>query len=137
MEPLAEVSAEFNNWINNVKKDLGAKSVRIWGNGMLADNRWLLSAYKAVGLKPAWKYNEDNDVRTIVDLGRRLLDIDPKTDMEFVGDKHNALDDCIHQIKYVCNIAKAFMPVYDHIEVQEDGMQVLNLGKKNSDSGGY
>lgn len=96
----------FNVFIDVVKDHYGVKQVRIWGNGMLADNRWLMSAYEAIDLKPGWKYNEDSDVRTLVDLGRRFLDIDPKKDFPFEGNAHNAIDDCLHQIRYVCEIAK-------------------------------
>jgi len=51
-------------------------------------------------------YN-DRDVRTIVDLGRALLGFDPKKDMPFTGERHNALDDAIHQAKYVSAIYQA------------------------------
>jgi hypothetical protein len=44
------------------------------------------------------------DVRTIVELGRKLLNFDPKKDMPFKGEKHNALADAIHQAKYVSAI---------------------------------
>ncbi|MEL5347214.1 3'-5' exoribonuclease, partial [Serratia nevei] len=43
------------------------------------------------------------DVRTIVELGREV-DFDPKRDMPFDGQRHNALADAIHQAKYVSAI---------------------------------
>ncbi|EBO5570485.1 3'-5' exoribonuclease, partial [Salmonella enterica] len=47
----------------------------------------------------------DRDVRTIVELGK-AIGFDPKRDMPFEGTRHNALDDAIHQAKYVSAIWK-------------------------------
>ena len=54
--------------------------------------------------KKPWSYAGDMDVRTIVELGRKLPNFDPKKDMPFEGEKHNALADAIHQAKYVSAI---------------------------------
>ncbi|EPP20563.1 ATP-dependent 26S proteasome regulatory subunit [Vibrio fluvialis I21563] len=40
----------------------------------------------------------------MVDLGKSLLDFDPKRDMPFEGIRHDALSDAIHQAKYVSAI---------------------------------
>lgn len=85
-------------------KFLGQDDFRIWGNGIISDNVWINSAYKACGLESPVKYWQHSDVRTIVDLGRNLLGKDYKKDIEFIGDAHNAIDDCNHQIRYVCKI---------------------------------
>ena len=77
--------------------------VRVWGNGVCFDNVILRSAYENCGMAPPWKHWHDRDVRTIVELGRHA-GIDPKIDMPFVGDAHNALDDTRHQVKYVTAI---------------------------------
>lgn len=95
---------EFTLFVNNLKKTYQTEEVLIWGNGMLADNRWILSAYNAVKKEPPWCFWQDQDVRTMVNLGHRLLNFDPKKDIPFEGEKHNAIDDCKHQIKYICAI---------------------------------
>lgn len=98
------VLRDFAGYIGQLKRELKVSDVRIWGNGILADNRWLSSAYKAANVDLPWKYFEDSDVRTLVDIGKRLFNFDPKKDMPFEGEKHNAIDDCKHQIKYCCAI---------------------------------
>ncbi|EPG3512343.1 3'-5' exonuclease, partial [Klebsiella pneumoniae] len=45
----------------------------------------------------------DRDVRTIVELGR-AIGINPRRDIPFEGDRHNALADAKHQAKYVSAI---------------------------------
>ncbi|EQA7358075.1 3'-5' exonuclease [Enterobacter hormaechei] len=45
----------------------------------------------------------DRDVRTVVEMGK-AISFDPKRDMPFEGTRHSALDDAIHQAKYVSAI---------------------------------
>lgn len=97
---------EFSKYINDLKQTHKTKEVLVWGNGMLADNLWIKSAYAAANKEVPWMYWQDQDVRTIVSIGKRLLNFDPKKDIPFVGEKHNAIDDCKHQIRYVCAIFK-------------------------------
>ena len=80
------------------------KSRVIWGNGCTFDNVILANAYKATRMRQPWPYSGDRDVRTLVDLGRTLLNFDPKKDMPFTGVRHCAIDDAIHQAKYVSAI---------------------------------
>jgi hypothetical protein len=107
---LKETLLAFNKFIIDLKKEHKVKNVVVWGNGVLADNKWLLSAYDACGLTPEWKYSEDRDVRTLVDLGKRILNIDPKKTIPFKGEKHNAIDDCLHQIEYCVEIYRLLTP---------------------------
>ncbi len=76
----------------------------MWSNGATFDLVILRSAYKRTKSICPWEYWQERDVRTIVDLGRRLHDFDPKKQMPFVGTEHNALDDAVHQAKYVSAI---------------------------------
>jgi hypothetical protein len=108
---LASVLSVFSAYIADLKLAHNVKEVRIWGNGTLADNRWLISAYKAVNLKLPWNYREDSDVRTLVDIGSRLFNFNPKKDVPFEGEPHNAIDDCKHQIKYCSMIYQKLLPV--------------------------
>lgn len=92
----------FSDFINNLRKEFG--DVRVWGNGAVADNRWLMSAYEKLGLQDPIKFWEHRDVRTLVELGFDVLGEDIKANTPFEGEKHNAIDDCKHQIKYVTEI---------------------------------
>lgn len=77
---------------------------KVWGNGSTFDNSIIRNAYnKALGYDTPWKFWNDRDVRTVVEIGQRL-NIDPKRDMIFDGVKHDALSDAIHQAKYVSAI---------------------------------
>jgi len=97
--PLTQVLAEFSRFLCENEED-----IRIWGNGIMSDNVWIHNAYKASGVANPIKFWQHSDVRTIVDLGRNLLDKDYKKEVIFIGDPHNAIDDCKHQIRYVCKI---------------------------------
>lgn len=74
------------------------QEVYVWGNGATFDISILQSAYEYFEISLPWKFRNIRDLRTIVAL---QPDIKDKT--EFVGIKHNALDDCKHQIKYLVN----------------------------------
>ena len=76
---------------------------QVWGNGATFDNAIVNNAYEKKGLTKPWKFWNDRDVRTIVELGQKI-GFDPKRDMPFDGVKHDALSDAIHQAKYVSAI---------------------------------
>lgn len=81
----------------------GIKYVQLWGNGSSFDNVILRRAYEQVGAVlsvPLWN---DRDVRTIVELGK-VVGINPRYQIPFEGDMHNALADARHQVKYVSAI---------------------------------
>lgn len=84
----------------------------VWGNGSSFDNVILRSAYERIGLNPFWNWWNDRDVRTMVMVGRQM-DFDPKRDMPFEGEQHNALDDAIHQARYVSAIHQRLMNTYE------------------------
>lgn len=76
---------------------------RVWGNGSVFDITILEGWFEMLGREVPWSFRNVRDVRTVVDL----LDI-PKEDMAFEGTAHNALDDAIHQIKYLTKAMKVF-----------------------------
>ncbi len=55
---------------------------------------------KRQGIPCPWRYYNDRDVRTIVELGK-AIDFDARTAIPFEGERHNALDDARYQAKYV------------------------------------
>lgn len=95
-QPVGELLSKLAEFIN--------EDVKVWGNGSTFDNTILKSAYrKVLGCDVPWMFWNDRDVRTIVELGQNI-DFDPKRDMPFEGVRHDALDDAIHQAKYVSAI---------------------------------
>ncbi|MCG7567090.1 3'-5' exoribonuclease [Pseudoalteromonas sp. CnMc7-15] len=98
---LKDALGEFDEWISQIEN---FKERVVWGNGCTFDNVILGNAYKACRMRQPWPYFGDRDVRTLVDLGRTLHGFDPKNDMPFVGTRHNAMDDAVHQARYVSAI---------------------------------
>ncbi|MCW7555541.1 3'-5' exoribonuclease [Endozoicomonas gorgoniicola] len=78
--------------------------LKVWGNGSSFDNVILRNALNTCGMAIPWNFWNDRDVRTMVELGRSILDFDPKRDMPFEGVRHHALDDAKHQARYVSEI---------------------------------
>lgn len=77
--------------------------VQVWGNGATFDNVIMRASYDRVDIPCPRHFANDRDVRTIVELGR-AIGINPRRDIPFEGDRHNALADAKHQAKYVSAI---------------------------------
>lgn len=93
------------------------KYLKVWGNGAAFDNVILRGAYERCGVPPCWNWFNDLDVRTMVNLGRRI-GFDPKRDMPFDGERHNALADAIHQAQYVSAIHQRLLkPHQQHTDL--------------------
>lgn len=92
----------FNAFISRNKKGV----LRVWGNGVAFDNVILTNALNRLMLKKPWSHNLDMDVRTLVFLGKEFLGKDYKRLVveSNTGVAHNALDDCLLQIKYCSKI---------------------------------
>lgn len=69
---------------------------KVWGNGSVFDIVLLEQWFIATGHPIPWKFWNIRDVRTAVDLSG----INPLK-FEREGTFHNALDDAIHQVKYM------------------------------------
>ncbi|MBJ8821765.1 exonuclease [Citrobacter braakii] len=81
----------------------GSHTVQLWGNGCSFDNVILRRAYALTETPFAVPFRNDRDVRTMVELGKSV-GINPRFDIPFEGDMHNALSDARHQVKYVSAI---------------------------------
>lgn len=95
----------FSQWI--LENTIDNQLIEIWGNGASFDCGILDNAFRRCLIKLPWRYANERDVRTIVSLGRNLLNIDPKYAFPFVGTAHNALADAKHQAAYVSHIFQA------------------------------
>jgi len=103
-EELREVLFAFTDWLKEEMKKNNCSKVKVWGNGPVADCVWVRSAYNACSIEAPWKYWDDADVRTYDDIGMRAFNFNSKKEIEFKGEKHNAIDDCKNQIKRVCAV---------------------------------
>lgn len=95
----ADALRMFSAWVGlNANPD----EVKVWGNGSSFDNVILASLYKqttTLGLPPPWRYWNDRDMRTIIDMFPEAKHVGP-----FEGIKHHALHDARHEAK---QLAKA------------------------------
>ena len=82
----------------DVGKD-GKPIYRIWGNSARFDLGMLEFAYNEYGLEVPWNYLYERDVRTLVEFAPHI-----KKETVFEGVRHNAISDCLHQIKYCTKI---------------------------------
>ncbi|UMR98437.1 exonuclease [Escherichia coli] len=102
---LKDALLQFREFINEHSDE---KIIQVWGNGATFDNAILRTSYERLNIPCPWRYRNDRDVRTIVELGKVTgLDIGV---IRFKGVRHNAMDDARHQAKYVSVIWQRLFP---------------------------
>ncbi len=104
--PLDDALLQLREFID---ENSGEFFVRVWGNGANFDNVILRRSYERQGIPCPWRWSNDRDVRTIVELGK-AIDFDARTAIPFEGVRHNALDDARYQAKYVSAIWQKLIP---------------------------
>ncbi|EER8432921.1 3'-5' exoribonuclease [Escherichia coli] len=104
--PLDDALLQLREFID---ENSGEFFVQVWGNGANFDNTILRRSYERQGIPCPWRYCNDRDVRTIVELGK-AVDFDARTAIPFEGERHNALDDARYQAKYVSAIWQKLIP---------------------------
>ena len=104
--PLDDALLQLREFID---ENSGEFFVQVWGNGANIDNTILRRSYERQGIPCPWRYYNDRDVRTIVELGK-AIDFDARTAIPFEGERHNALDDARYQAKYVSVIWQKLIP---------------------------
>ncbi|EPA9497387.1 TPA: 3'-5' exoribonuclease [Escherichia coli] len=104
--PLDDALLQLREFID---ENSGEFFVQVWGNGANFDNTILRRSYERQGITCPWRYYNDRDVRTIVELGK-AIDFDARTPIPFEGERHNALDDARYQAKYVSAIWQKLIP---------------------------
>ncbi len=75
----------------------GGEELVLYSRGTM-DCTWLRTAMERVGITPPWAYWMERDSRTIRKLYPSIKE------PEFIGLKHYALDDAIHEAKLIWNI---------------------------------
>ena len=104
--PLDDALLQLREFID---ENSGEFFVQVWGNGANFDNTILRRSYERQGIPCPWRYYNDRDVRTIVELGK-AMDFDARAAIPFEGERHNALDDARYQAKYVSTIWQKLIP---------------------------
>ncbi|EOC9568472.1 3'-5' exoribonuclease [Escherichia coli] len=104
--PLDDALLQLREFID---ENSGEFFVQVWGNGANFDSTILRRSYERQGITCPWRYYNDRDVRTIVELGK-AIDFDARTAIPFEGERHNALDDARYQAKYVSAIWQKLIP---------------------------
>ncbi|HBA7002630.1 TPA: exonuclease [Escherichia coli] len=104
--PLDDALLQLREFID---ENSGEFFVQVWGNGANFDNVILRRSYERQEIPCPWRYHNDRDVRTIVELGK-AIDFDARTAIPFEGVPHNALDDARHQAKQVSAIWQKLIP---------------------------
>lgn len=98
-----QVGKEFQTYFKSLDN---YKNIRVWGNSNRFDIGIVEGWYrKAIGFgfQPFWNTWLERDVRTL-----SCLDPVIKAKLPFVGTKHDAIDDCKHQIKYCRKIVQKY-----------------------------
>lgn len=91
-------------------------SQNVWGNGANFDTAILEHAYKhQSSFNAPWKFWNGYDMRTITRLAKELTGYNHK-EIVFVGRKHHAVDDAVHQAK---TIHLCYHALNSHTKVQE------------------
>ena len=121
---LKEALELFNRWLEGrrawMRRDLterrngkyvhiGACMLMIWANGVYSDNKWMQHAYLACSMPMPWQHYQNRCVRTVVAETYRRTGVNFAEEkvMPFTGKKHNAVDDCKHQVRYMIKAMRA------------------------------
>lgn len=78
----------------------GTRAPLIWGNGSDFDNVVLRNAFDRSGLIVPWNFRQNRCFRTLKNMRPEFMELEP----EFLGVRHNALDDAMHQTKWLHSI---------------------------------
>lgn len=107
---------EFTGFVQSLKPS----QLQVWGNSNRFDFGLLAAAYKAIGKPIPWLHRLERDVRTLVSFHEEA-----KASTPFKGTKHNAVDDCLHQIEYCTKIMKNLI-VFDAKVPTPEEKEALN-----------
>jgi hypothetical protein len=80
-------------------RDFVDREACVWGNGASFDITILGSYIARHGDRDPWQFRNIRDMRTVMDLAGNPA-------LPFVGTRHNALDDAIHQAKVIAECVR-------------------------------
>ena len=86
----------FDLWISDMKRKSGFDGISVWGNSSSFDNEILRASYERHGLEDPWGFRADRDFRTL-----RALYKEKVPEPEFIGIRHHAKYDAMHEAKWL------------------------------------
>ena len=86
----------FGIWVDSIKKIAGEAGITVWGNSSSFDNEILRALYKYWGIDTPWNFREDRDFRTLRELYKEKV-----PEPEFIGIRHHARDDAVHEATWL------------------------------------
>lgn len=103
MEPTIDVLQGFQAW--------AGQGMTFWGKPTHFDFSFLQSLYADYGLQIPFHFRTANDLNSFA-RGRYFPEVPPQWEkiIEFTGDAHNALHDCLHQLKVLYKILDKEIP---------------------------
>jgi len=128
---LPQALSKLTQFVNTCHKSTQAKfpssfvEPMIWGNGVVADNVWIRSAYKACKMQRPWKDFGDMCVRTFVKQGTLIMGVNRARTTPRTGVLHKALDDCKHQIKYIVLTRNDLVGTGDASDVESEPIEQI------------
>jgi len=99
IRPIEEILGDFNSWLH----DDFIRPIVVWCKGTDFDIKILTHAMKQHNIKPAWKYNNVRDCRTVFELFPVAKEAIPANE-----NPHNALEDAIHQAAQLAYTARTY-----------------------------
>lgn len=103
------ITNALSGLVRMIEDNCVLKELQVWGNGATFDNVIMRATFERHGYHCPWQFWNDRDVRTIVEMGR-AIGFNPRYEIPFEGDLHNALADARHQAKYVSAIWQRLIP---------------------------
>lgn len=94
--------------------------IYLWGNGILFDNKLISNKCEKFNLGYPIDYRCNRDFKTVIDLAAQIKGLsysDYYNMFTWDGCKHDALDDCLNQIKILCKSYQVIM----NEKVEDDG----------------
>lgn len=127
--PIDLALTELSNFITDHETAI------VWGNGSIFDIGLLEYAYDVYNYKYPWEFRNIRDMRTIVNMARATGFKDKE--IEFKGEKHDALNDSVHQAKIISAAYQHITCDHHLIKVEdEDGNYVYDKCLKCDYTGG-
>ena len=93
-DPVGQVLLDLSCWLARYQEEAG--SAQIWGNGADFDNVIITAESVALLGAPLWNFRQNRCYRTVRSMFKDLV-----PEPQFIGTKHNALDDAVHQAHYL------------------------------------
>jgi hypothetical protein len=101
--PIGEALVQVGDYIRKLQTMEGGGRIYVWSNGATFDIPILGHAFRLLGMKEPWGYQDARDTRTLSMLA--LNAIKPKAVV-----KHRALDDAVAQVLWVQNMWREAWP---------------------------